>query len=130
MIMQSNPSYEVKIFIGSKRGYNGESFSKEDLLKEISDFQIYWEIQYSNTVSLRVSNTTYVVKDYVEDGFEITAINYPRFPKQPKEITDFMRALVARLLLKLEQNRISMTFSSNGITEMYESNKAEQTHKP
>ena len=91
-------NYEVKMWIGSIRGYNGKKFLLKTLLKKIGEFQSQQE---DKSISVRVSSTTFVFKDYVENGWEIVGLNYPRFPKKIEEIDDFMMRLAKFLLVNL-----------------------------
>ena len=94
-------TFEIKIYIGSHFGYTSESFSFDDLKKIIVEYQL------ENTCSVRITPTTYLVKDYQESGWEISVINYPRFPKTESAIYAFAHGLAATLLKTLKQNRIS-----------------------
>lgn len=113
-------NYEVKIWIGSARGYNGKKFLLKTLLKKIGEFQT----QGDKPVSLRVTPTTYIFKDYMENGWEIAGLNYPRFPKTSEEIDDFMMKLAQFLLIELEQNRITISDATHAVT--LEADNAEQ----
>ena len=116
--MKKCKSYEVKLHIGSVRGYHGQPFTKEDLIAKIGKFQ-----EPPTSCSVRVTPTTFVFRDYVEEGFEVVAQNYPRFPKENKNIRKFMRGLAKFLLVELEQNRITVTDPKKSI--MFESEHAE-----
>ena len=110
--MKSCQTHEVSLYIGNIRGYNGEPFTKDDVIKAISEYQI---AKGNECVSVRVTSTTFVVKDYVERGFEVAAINYPRFPKKPVAIEQFMVGLANCLLITFQQNRISVVGAENTI---------------
>ena len=114
-------SYEVKLHIGSLRGYHGEKFTKEDLIAKISEFQkgLLFAAQ-----TVRVTPTTFVFQDYAEEGWEIVCLNYPRFPKDKKSIRGFMRLLAEWLLKALDQNRITVTEPNKTIT--FEAENAEE----
>jgi hypothetical protein len=113
-------NYEVKIWIGSIRGYNGKKFLLKTLLKKIGEFQK----KHEKPCSLRVSPTTFIFQDYIENGWEIVCLNYPKFPKTPEEIDDFMMKLVQFLLIELEQNRITISDMIHAVT--LEADNAEQ----
>ena len=106
------PAYEVKMWIGSVRGYNGRKFLLKTLLKKIGQFQEKQEKSYS----LRVTPTTFIFKDYQENGWEIACTNYPRFPAKPEEIDDFMMRLTQFLLVEFKQNRITISDPLNAVT--------------
>jgi hypothetical protein len=106
-------TYEAKIYIGSRVGYEGEPFSLSDLKEAIKEYQT------ENTHSVRITPTTYFVKDYEEEGWEIAVINYPRFPKSEAAIYAFVYGLSVSLLKRFKQNRIS--FVTPGETVMLDS---------
>ena len=120
--MKKTNTYEVKLHIGSIRGYHGEAYGKWSLINKISEFQKRLSDQLA--CSVRVTPTTFVFKDYVEEGWEIVAANYPRFPKKKEQIKEFMQLLAQYLMKELEQNRITVTEPKKSI--MFESENAEQ----
>jgi hypothetical protein len=96
--------YEVSIFIGSKNESTGKFFTREDLIKEIANFQNDCPDRF---FPVRVTDTTYVSgKEYSEDGWQITAIQYPRAPAKECQIRRFMSDMAQTLLLTFSQNRI------------------------
>jgi hypothetical protein len=123
--MKTLPTYEVRAYIGSVRGYDGASFSKEDLIGAIGHYQKVAE--QGIVMAVRVTPTSFVYQDYVEDGWEIAAINYPRFPKQQGQVDDFMIGLAKYLLNRFEQNRMSVV--SPSITVLLECENPEENPK-
>ena len=115
--MKTLPTYEVRAYIGSVRGYDGENFNKEELIEAIGHYQSI--IEQDLAIAVRVTPTSFVFQNYVEDGWEIAAINYPRFPKKPRQIDDFMFGLSRYLLNRFEQNRMSVV--SPSVTILLES---------
>jgi hypothetical protein len=103
--MKFVPTYEVSLYIGSVRGYNGKSFHESDLADAIADFQTS---KGEDAMCVRITPTRYVIRDYNERGWAVSCINYPRFPKEGKEIEKFMLELAEYLLNKFEQNRITV----------------------
>lgn len=127
----SKPYHEVKLYIGSVRGYNGRSFTESELMRCVQDFQTVWNKERGWTVAVRLTKTLFCCMDYSEAGHEIAAIQYPRFPKKPEEITDFMRELQRHLLVEFRQNRMSLVINGQEeeIVELLERPDAEQTHR-
>ena len=128
MEVKSTPFDQVSLYIGSKEGYSGQKFSEDDLIQELGVFQA--NVSQDELCSLRVTPTKFVVKDYIEDGWEVTAINYPRFPKSSEVIYRFMRNLGEHLLKRFKQNRISIVLPKADRIWMLESEEAEETHRP
>ena len=110
--MKSCSTHEVSLYIGSVRGYNGEPFTREELFEAIAGYQV---AKGDATLAVRITPTTFVVRDYVEDGWEVTAINYPRYIKKPGDIDQFMVGLANCLLITFRQNRISVVGSETTI---------------
>ncbi len=112
MKIKSNPYHEVRIYIGSKRGYNGTSFDKAELTNYIWEVQDEAGPEEANPV--RVTDTTYLWagpgEKYKENGFEIALIQYPRRPKSAAMLNRFALNLAESLLLHFKQNRISIVF--------------------
>jgi hypothetical protein len=121
-------NYEFKIFIGGKEGYRGSPIPKTVLLETIKKYQKQFEKDNDYVVSLRVNDTVFIVKDYEEKGWEISAINYPRFPKTRTETGKFIDGLAEHLLKRFKQNRISWTCGSPvwGATHLLEADDAEE----
>ena len=59
------------------------------------------------------------VEKYIEDGWEIAAINYPRAKTDPELIEEFMEILAEDLLVTFQQKRITLV--TPRISIMYES---------
>lgn len=115
------PTYEARIYIGSKREYEGEEFTFEELRSFIAKYQ-----DREVTCPLRITETHFMFQDYLEKGWEIAVINYPRFPKDPRELERFVVGLADSLMYEFKQNRISVVCPER--TYMFEANEAKQTH--
>ena len=96
-------SYEARLYMGCKEGYDGEEFTEEEIRTAVQEFQNSQVI-----IPVRITRTCFVAGDYYERGWEMVAINYPRFPKDKKEIWNFMHALAEHLLVQFKQNRITI----------------------
>lgn len=116
------PTTEARIYIGSRRKYNGDAFSYADVRAYVGEFQLARGTTTANPV--RITATAYVWEDYCEEGWEIAVINYPRHPKSDSVIRQFAYDLAAGLLNMFEQNRISIVFSDE--TVMLEADDAEE----
>jgi hypothetical protein len=125
MISEVNcETFEIKIYIGSVRGYNGTTFTEESLINFIGDFQ---KVYGDGASAVRVTPTKFVMRDYVEAGYEIGIINYPRFPKTGPALIGFASALAKEMLHAFEQNRISVVMPK--VTTMYQAENAEEGPK-
>jgi hypothetical protein len=117
-------TFEARLYIGSVQGYHGTPFTFEELKEEVGNLQS--ESPKEEMIPVRIAPTNFVCGNYSEAGWEIAAINYPRFPKAEALITSFMMELAKRLLVCFNQNRISIIFPNETI--MFESEEAEQVH--
>ncbi len=100
---------KCELFIGSREGYDGRTFSQEQLEVAIGDFQDVYKELHGDTVSLCVSPVRYIVGKYRENGWCLSAINYPRFPKEFDDIAEFFLELQEFLIHNFKQNRITIT---------------------
>ena len=121
-----SPTFEVTFCIGSREGYNGPAFTREDLLNQINKFQQ----EFPKSMPVKVSDTvTFTMKDYLEDGWEVSAITYPNSSASSCDVDIFMSKLAENLLYHFKQNRITIrSLYSNGMTSMLEMKNAEKTH--
>tara|TARA_R110000851_G_scaffold283841_1_gene437392 strand:- start:64 stop:444 length:381 start_codon:yes stop_codon:yes gene_type:complete len=109
-------TFECKLYLGSIYEDTKVPFYENKLFKEIHRVQNH----FGNPVPLRITKTTFVCSPrYVEDGWEIAAINYPRAKTDPEMIKQFMEILAEDLLITFQQKRITLVTPS--ISIMYES---------
>jgi len=119
MRIKKNKTYQVNLFLGSINEETKEAFFKRDLYWEIGLFQD----SQKEWTPVRVTPTTFVCgTKYIETGWEITVINYPRVSSGTKQIDDFIKGLAIHLLENFKQNRITTT--SPNKTIMYERNES------
>jgi small-conductance mechanosensitive channel len=123
--VKKNRNFEARIYIGSRARYVGPLFTFSELRAAISQYQHEKGLEVCNPV--RITPTTYVWDDYMEDGWEIAVIDYPRRSKSHIVLYDFAYNLGVYLLERFNQNRISIVFPSEIV--MLESDEAEATHK-
>jgi hypothetical protein len=104
-------SYEVSIFLGSLGSESKELFFERDLLYIIGLFQEEQRSKYSDSgwIPVRVSPMTIICgTSYMENGWQISAINYPRMAATTGEIESFMERLTIRLMEKFNQKRVTL----------------------
>jgi len=108
--IKQSQTFEVKFAIGSREGYHGPSFTKEQVMDAIGEFQRI----HPQAMPVKITdNVTFVMKDYREDGWDISGICYPNSPNKPEQVREFMSALAEHLLYHFKQNRITVrTFPS------------------
>lgn len=119
-------SYECKVYMGMIDEVKNKNIRQRRLIKEIQSFQNGWHIM----IPVRLEKTIYLSgSEYIEKGYVIAAINYPRIIARTPEnrktnIRKFMEALAERIILKFNQKRVSIV--DNYQTTMFESLPNEQ----
>lgn len=118
------PTFQASVYVGCREGYDGPEFSKLRLLEAIQEFHE----QFPNTKAcLRIEACTYIAGKYIEDGWSINVIDYPRFPKDHNTITITMGMLADHLRRSLKQNRVGLVTPKT--TFLYESESPEEHPK-
>lgn len=125
MKTKSNQKFEIRMYIGSRRGYTGDKFTLRNLKEVIAGHQIMLGLEEATPV--RITKTCYLWQDYQEKGWEIGIFNYPRRPLGAELLKKFALTLGEKLLAKFGQNRITIEFPDE--TLMLEADNAEQKHK-
>jgi hypothetical protein len=133
--IKTSQTFEVKFAIGSREGYHGPSFTKEQVMDVIGEFQKTHPLAMPVKIT---DHVTFVMKGYREDGWDISGICYPNSSNKPEQVKEFMFALAEHLLYHFKQNRITVrTFPSwnpasiffgSPSTEMFEIKDAQKTH--
>lgn len=102
-------TYYAKIYVGRRVGYGKTIHIDEKIMDFIQE--------YVNKIGLCVTTTktNYIYKDGNEPGYIVGLINYPRFPKTKEEIKITALDLAEKLLIKMEQNRVSVEFPDETI---------------
>lgn len=107
------PTWESRIYLGSRERYDGPLLDRSRIIQTIELYQKSADEEMQ--VSVRITPTTYIFQDYVEDGWEVGIINYPRFPRTESRLTQFTISLGSFLLNHLKQNRISLVMPNRTI---------------
>ena len=101
--MNTRPNYECKLYIGSVHHRTNKPFFQPDVEVFCGEVQKDYEF----IVPVRITPTTFISStNYHENGWEITAIDYPKLDFSPKQIRLFMLHLANRLLTQFKQNTI------------------------
>ena len=88
--MKANYYYECKIYLGEIDSESEESISG----LEIDTFIGRTQEEYGKVIPVRVSQTKFISgTEYRENGWEISAITYPRVRTNKEEIKEFMSIL-------------------------------------
>ncbi|MBK8329309.1 MAG: hypothetical protein IPL09_07535 [Bacteroidetes bacterium] len=108
----SIPKCTASLCIGMRKGYTDQSIELNEIkkiLREIQEIQIKREQLY---LSANVYLSAIVLSGHVEPHFNLSFIQYPRFPASEIQLRDGVLEIGAYLMDKLQQNRIVITFDN------------------
>ena len=101
--MKATQHYEVKLYMGSNTFFSDESFTQEEVEKFIGEAQD----DYGFIIPVRMTPTTFISgANYKENGWEISAINYPKIKTTKEHVRAFMMDLAGLLLSHFNQHTI------------------------
>ena len=97
------PAYNIQIWCGLRERYT-------DVVHTIDDVKQICQ-SYVNEVQdcVTITETCFAYVDGWEMGAIIGLISYPRFPREPEELTDRAIKLAEKLMNELKQHRITIT---------------------
>lgn len=106
-VLKRATAFEVRLYMGSRKGYGEERYGSEELIRAISEFQGQRTEEDEPPIPVRLSPTTFVSKDYVEEGWEIAVVRYPLREDSDEDIVRWAGELAAVLMDRFEQEQIS-----------------------
>ena len=105
-IRTTHPNYyNARIYVGAREGKDGPEITREKLVQLVAEFQ------KSQMVPVRITPTTYVAGDYIEDGFEI---GVTAFSVHEQEAGRFVEGLAAHLMHTLKQTKVGVSCEWHG----------------
>ena len=106
--IKRKPYYESRLYIGSQKS-DLTSFDQSDLEKYIRGFQS----ESKEIIPVRITPIVFLSgNNYREDGWEISAINYPKIDTNSIDIESFMNKLAKALLDRFDQKRVCVVDSN------------------
>jgi hypothetical protein len=115
-------TWEARIYVGSREGYEGRPFGAREVLDAIALYQRNTPEERRGCVS--VTPTSYKFDKYEEQGWVVGIMAYPRFPQSGRDLLAFSEALAYHLFEALKQNRVSV--ATPHLTVMFERGDAQQ----
>ena len=110
--MKVKKSYNIELYIGSKNEDTDQDFTKEELMSEISLFQDEHYIM----IPVCVSSVEFLCGvRYIEKGWKVSVINFPKINAKEKDLNEFMTNLARILLQVFKQNSICVVGSKKTI---------------
>lgn len=123
--MKTARTYEARLYVGNREGYDGPEFGRERVVQAVRDFQ---RLSEENVACVRITPCCYVAgQDYLEEGWELAVIQYPRFERPESELDAMMSRLQDHMLRSLRQNRVGLVLPD--LTHLQEADQA-QEHPP
>ena len=105
-VLKRTNAFEVRLYVGSRKGYGEEQYSADRVIRAISEFQAGAEDE-EPPIPVRLTPTTFVSKDYVEEGWEIAVVRYPLREDSDEDIIQWAGELAAVLMMRFQQEQIS-----------------------
>ncbi|HUT11051.1 MAG TPA: hypothetical protein VMY42_11185 [Thermoguttaceae bacterium] len=105
-VLKRTKAFEVRLYVGSRKGYGEEQYPAHKVVQAISEFQVSTRHD-EPPIPVRLSPTTFVSKDYVEEGWEIAVVRYPLRDDSDEDIIQWAGELAAVLMKRFQQEQIS-----------------------
>ncbi len=105
-VLKRSKAFEVRLYMGSRKGYGEEQYASGNIVRAISEFQRTTE-QDVPPIPVRLTPTTFVSKDYVEEGWEIAVVRYPLREDSDEDIIRWAGDLAAVLMSRFHQEQMS-----------------------
>jgi hypothetical protein len=99
-------AFEVRLYRGSRKGYGEEQYAAHHVVRAISDFQQTAKHD-EPPIPVRLTPTTFISKDYVEEGWEIAVVRYPLREDSDEDIIQWAGELAAVLMKRFQQEQMS-----------------------
>jgi hypothetical protein len=105
-VWKRTKAFEVRLYVGARKGYGEEQYSEDKVIRAIAEFQASAEGDEA-PIPVRVTSTTFVSKDYLEEGWEIAVVRYPLREDSDEDIIHWAGDLAAVLMKRFHQEHIS-----------------------
>ena len=98
----STPNYTATIIIGTEYGYSKKSYDKDTLIKFLQEYQIKNIKEKSIYLSACISSCEIVLSGQIEPHYQLSFINYPKFPLDENTFKEEVEALTQYLMKKFQ----------------------------
>lgn len=105
-VLKRTSAFEVRLYMGSRKGYGEEQYAAVNIVRAISEFQRATKHD-EPPIPVRLTPTTFVSKDYVEDGWEIAVVRYPLREDSDEDIVQWAGELADVLMHRFQQEQMS-----------------------
>ena len=108
-------SFSGRINLGTQIGYSNEIISENELISFIQEYQDNLIRDKNLYLSVSLSASKVILSGQIEPHFQLSFINYPRFPQGGEVLKREIETLAKALLKKFFQNRIVVEFAQETI---------------
>lgn len=109
-MIKSLPTFEGRIYIGLKEGYDGPVHTIDEVKKICQDFAD------TEKICVTVTPTEFIYTKGNEPGAIVGGIIYPRFPEEIDSFKKRMVLLLTDLQVTCKQIRVSVVFTDETLT--------------
>lgn len=111
-------SFTGRITLGTHVGYSNDIITEKELITFIQDYQEDLIRDKNLYLSVCLSECKIILSGQVEPHFQLSFINYPRFPMNAEILKNEIEGLAKALTTRFSQNRIVVEVP--GETVMFE----------
>jgi hypothetical protein len=111
-------SFTGRITLGAQVGYSDEIIYENDLIDFIQDYQDKLIRDKNLYLSVCLHECKIILSGQAEPHFQLSFINYPKFPLNAEILRDEIEGLAKALMIRFSQNRIVVELP--GETVMFE----------
>ena len=104
--LKRSKAFEVRLYMGSRKGYGEEQYASHHVVRAISEFQQTTKHD-EPPIPVRLTPTTFVSKGYVEEGWEIAVVRYPLREDSDEDIIRWAGELAGVLMDRFHQEQMS-----------------------
>ena len=105
-VLKRTKAFEVRLYMGARKGYGEEQYPADKVVRAIPSSRL--ALRHDEPpIPVRLTSTTFVSKDYVEEGWEIAVVRYPLREDSDEEIIQWAGELAAVLMNRFHQEQIS-----------------------
>lgn len=99
-------TYEARIFVGGRRGWDGPPIPQAELESLVRRYQCACRAAGLPWPPVTVTALKFLAGDYAEDGWVLGVPNYPTHPAGPGGVDNFADGLAENLRAALDQERV------------------------
>ena len=103
-------TFRAEATVGLKRGYSKELISIEEFKMKLAGAQKKLFSEMNMKLSTKITPCTIVFSGQDEESFNLSFIQYPKFPYEIGKLKNGIIRLIELLMHSLDQNRVVIVF--------------------